>query len=46
MPENDTPDATEDRHRSLRGTFIAVLIMAAFFIVTWFGMYALLLSRR
>lgn len=33
-------------HGSLRGTFVAVLLMAIFFAVTWFGMLALAWSRR
>lgn len=31
---------------SLRGAFVSVLLMAAFFVVTWFGMLALALERR
>ena len=44
---SDEPTETTDAEgSSLRGTFIAVLMMAAFFVLCWFGMYALLLSRR
>ncbi len=50
----DTPDdspqppvaAEDDHHGSLRGTFVAVVAMASFFVVTWFGMFLLALDRR
>lgn len=33
-------------HGSLRGTFVAVVAMASFFVVTWFGMFLLAMDRR
>ncbi len=41
----DTPTPRQSDH-SVRGSFIAVLVMAAFFALTWFGMWALVLERR
>lgn len=38
-----TEAKVEDKH--LVGTFTSVLIIGAFLIVTWFGVYALYLSR-
>ncbi len=38
--------AADDDHGSLRGTFIAVVLMASFFVVTWFGMFLLAMDRR
>lgn len=39
----DAPDQTPS---SLRGTIVAVLLMATFFVVAWYGVFALMLSRR
>ena len=47
-PENDpaSPTPPSPEQRSLRGSFVAVLCMAAFFVVAWLGMLALALERR
>lgn len=42
---DEHPEPTNDDH-SLRGTMVAVLLMAAFFIAAWLGVFALLQSRR
>jgi hypothetical protein len=46
--QTDAPEAppTSDGGHSVRGAFVAVLFMAAFFAVTWFGMLALAMERR
>ena len=52
MEERDPvarPEAAEPgdhAHTSLRGTFILVLLMAAFFVAAWLGMLALAMERR
>jgi hypothetical protein len=38
----DQPLATS----SLRGTFVFVMIMTLIFVGTWFGMFAIAMSRR
>lgn len=42
-------EVTQNRHEEtrfdLRGTFIAVMLLGVFIIVSWFGIYALYLSR-
>lgn len=40
------PDADDAAHGSLRGTMVAVIVMASFFVVTWFGMLLLAMERR
>ena len=40
------PASDDSTHGSLRGTFVAVVFMAAFFVVTWFGMFLLAMDRR
>ena len=49
----DTPDDSQppaapegEHHGSLRGTFVAVVAMASFFVVTWLGMFLLAIDRR
>lgn len=48
--EADVPAAgsvqDDDHHGSLRGAFTAVLMMGAFFVLVWFGMFLLALERR
>lgn len=43
-PQDPPPE--EEPRTSLRGTMAIVLMMAAFFVLTWLGMFALLLHRR
>ena len=38
------PNPHESTH-SLKGTFIAVMLLGVFILVSWFGFYALFLSR-
>ncbi|MEK4406486.1 MULTISPECIES: cytochrome c oxidase subunit 2A [Sporosarcina] len=38
------PNTHESTH-SLKGTFIAVMLLGAVILVSWFGFYALFLSR-
>lgn len=45
--EAPVPDPNEEPpSASLRGTFVAVVLMACFFLLTWFGMLALVMERR
>ncbi len=44
--ELPTPPGDEQPSDSLRGTFVAVVAMASFFVVVWFGMLLLALERR
>ena len=54
MPAPDQPETkTSPEHAdqqapagSLRGSFVAVLVMTAFFLVAWFGVLAIALERR
>lgn len=34
-----------DAEVSLKGTFIAVMLVGIFILISWFGLYALFLSR-
>lgn len=45
---NDATEPSEPPHAShdLRGSFVAVLIMAAFFVVAWGGLLVVSLVRR
>lgn len=47
-PSSPPPTSTDAQHEhgSLRGTFVAVVAMASFFVVTWFGMFLLAMDRR
>lgn len=45
-PEDDGQSGLAEDRGSLRGTFVAVILMAAFFVATWFGMLAIALERR
>ncbi|WP_186668956.1 cytochrome c oxidase subunit 2A [Sporosarcina sp. BP05] len=38
------PNSNESTH-NLKGTFIAVMLLGVFILVSWFGFYALFLSR-
>lgn len=38
------PDATD--HGDLRGSFVAVLFMAAFFVAAWLTVFAIAMVRR
>jgi uncharacterized membrane protein YqhA len=44
-----TPKQQQTSHNasevSLKGTFIAVMLVGVFILVSWFGLYALFLSR-
>ncbi|MEK5039753.1 cytochrome c oxidase subunit 2A [Sporosarcina sp. FSL K6-3457] len=44
-----TPKQQQSSHSesevSLKGTFIAVMLIGVFILVSWFGLYALFLSR-
>lgn len=46
LEATDNQDEDQGLHGPLSGTMTAVLLMAAFFVITWFGVYAILLSRR
>ena len=39
------PSAQPESTMSLKGTFIAVMLLGVFILITWFGLYALFLSR-
>ena len=41
------PNGSEQNHNgiNLKGTFISVMLLGVFILVTWFGLYALFLSR-
>lgn len=40
-------EATDaDGHGDVRGSFTAVMFMAAFFVATWFGVLAIAMVRR
>ncbi|MER2088903.1 MAG: cytochrome c oxidase subunit 2A [Sporosarcina sp.] len=43
-PKQHQPSLNESTH-SLKGTFIAVMLLGIFILVAWFGFYALFLSR-
>ena len=36
----------EESHGDLRGSFTAVLLMAAFIAIIWFGVFAIAMVRR
>lgn len=36
---------TKESVISLKGTFIAVMLLGVFILISWFGLYALFLSR-
>jgi hypothetical protein len=38
-------DTSEEASFNLKGTFIAVMLLGVFILVSWFGIYALFLSR-
>ncbi len=42
LQQQPTHDESEG---SLKGTFIAVMLVGVFILVSWFGLYALFLSR-
>lgn len=43
--ENKGQQASNETSISLKGTFIAVMLLGVFILVSWFGIYALFLSR-
>jgi hypothetical protein len=50
MHTDDDPPAPavdgEAGHESLRGTFVIVVLMAAFFVVCWLGVFTIAMGRR
>ena len=45
--EHEEHDEGEhDAHTSLRGSFVAVLVMSVFFLATWFTLFAIAMERR
>ena len=45
--KNKQPQQQENNESSIhfKGTFIAVMLLGVFLVVSWFGIYALFLSR-
>ena len=43
---NHDEESESDGHGDVRGSFTAVMIMAAFFVATWFGVLAIAMVRR
>ncbi|WP_342508745.1 cytochrome c oxidase subunit 2A [Sporosarcina sp. FSL K6-2383] len=45
-PKQQQSNHTEmDAEVSLKGTFISVMLVGIFILISWFGLYALFLSR-
>ncbi|WP_203245892.1 cytochrome c oxidase subunit 2A [Sporosarcina beigongshangi] len=45
-PKQQQSNSTEmDAEVSLKGTFISVMLVGIFILISWFGLYALFLSR-
>ncbi|HLQ71792.1 MAG TPA: cytochrome c oxidase subunit 2A [Bacillota bacterium] len=42
---NKTSETSEKREFSLKGTLFSVMFLGGFIIISWFGVYALFLSR-
>ncbi len=40
-----TQPKTSDSEEKLTGTFVSVMLLGAFMLVSWFGVYGLFLSR-
>ncbi|WP_010094578.1 cytochrome c oxidase subunit 2A [Ornithinibacillus scapharcae] len=45
MRKRKDHQASENEKPNLIGTFISVMLLGAFIIITWFGAYALFISR-
>jgi len=43
--QQPSTDSSIDAEVSLKGTFIAVMLVGIFILISWFGLYALFLSR-
>lgn len=45
MRKHEDYKASEKEKPDLKGTFISVMLLGIFIIITWFGAYALFISR-
>lgn len=45
-PADRLDESDGDGHDDVRGSFAAVMIMAAFFVATWLGVLAISMVRR
>ena len=45
-PTETPPEHVEEPHGNLRGSFVAVVLMAGFFVACWVGVLAIALERR
>ncbi|GGB33110.1 cytochrome c oxidase subunit 2A [Virgibacillus dakarensis] len=45
LPKKTDESSTQKKNPELKGTFISVMLLGVFIIVSWAGVYALFMSR-